>query len=137
MLSRPRRKIAPSDSSGAYCSPTRSRKQSTIFCRRFHRPAERNKIRAMSSRIAVLASGGGSNLQAILEHFDTLGDRRGGDVVLVASNRPDAGALERAARRDLPAIVLQSEKIRDGLDLAVALREHRIDLIVLAGYLKL
>jgi formyltetrahydrofolate-dependent phosphoribosylglycinamide formyltransferase len=91
----------------------------------------------MSSRIAVLASGGGSNLQAILDYFDTLGDRRGGDIVLVASNRPEAGALERAARRDIPAVVLRSEKISDGMDLAVALREHRIDLIVLAGYLKL
>lgn len=91
----------------------------------------------MTSRIAVLASGGGSNLQAILDYFDTLGDRRGGDVVLVASNRPEAGALERAARRDIPAVVLRNDKTGDGMDLAVALREHRIDLIVLAGYLKL
>jgi formyltetrahydrofolate-dependent phosphoribosylglycinamide formyltransferase len=91
----------------------------------------------MNSRIAVLASGGGSNLQAILDYFDGLGDRRGGDVALVASNRPAAGAHERAARRDIPAVVIRSEKIPDGMDLAVALREHRIDLIVLAGYLKL
>src|SRR5947209_4453179 len=64
-----------------------------------HVNAERHKMCAMRSRIAVLASGGGSNLQAILDYFDRLGERRGGDIVLVASDRADAGALERAARR--------------------------------------
>ena len=91
----------------------------------------------MTSRIAVLASGGGSNLQAILDHFDYLGERRGGSVVVVASNRAQAGALERATRRDIPTAVLQSEKQSTGTELGALLDQHEIDLIVLAGYLKL
>src|SRR5215210_6262768 len=91
----------------------------------------------MRSRIAVLASGGGSNLQAILEHFNELGDHRGGDVVLVASDRPDAGALERAQRRDIANTVLQTNKHPDGQALDKLIDEHQIDLIVLAGYLRL
>ncbi|HEY6825490.1 MAG TPA: phosphoribosylglycinamide formyltransferase [Gemmatimonadaceae bacterium] len=91
----------------------------------------------MKSRIAVLASGGGSNLQGIIDHLDQLGARRGGDVVLVASNRPGAGALERATRRDIPIAVLASAKEPEGAQLDGLLDEHQIDLIVLAGYLKL
>jgi len=91
----------------------------------------------MTSRIAVLASGGGSNLQAILDYFDNLGDRRAGNVVVVASNRDDAGALQRAARRDVPTAVLASDKRPSGAALDAVLAEHDVDLIVLAGYLKL
>ena len=94
-------------------------------------------MRAMRSRIAVLASGGGSNLQAILDHFDWLGNRRGGDVVLVASDRTNAGALERAARREIEAAVLPTDKRPDGASLEQLLSEREIDLVVLAGYLRL
>lgn len=91
----------------------------------------------MSARIAVLASGGGSNLQAILDYFDALGEAASGQVALVASNRASAGALDRAARRDVPTAVLRGPKHPDGAELSTLLDEHRIDLIVLAGYLKL
>jgi formyltetrahydrofolate-dependent phosphoribosylglycinamide formyltransferase len=91
----------------------------------------------MRSRIAVLASGGGSNLQAILEHFDWLANRRGGDVVLVASDRSTAGALERAARAEIDAAVLPTEQRPHGASLEQLLHERSIDLVVLAGYLRL
>jgi phosphoribosylglycinamide formyltransferase-1 len=91
----------------------------------------------MRSRIAVLASGGGSNLQAILEYFERLGERRGGDVVLVASDRPNAGALERASRRGIMGVVHSTAKRPDDANLGDLLHEHEIDLVVLAGYLKL
>lgn len=91
----------------------------------------------MTARIAVLASGGGSNLQAILDHFDRLGERRGGSVVLVASDRSNAGALERAAKRNIPGVVIATEKYPKRAKLDALLTEHDIDLIVLAGYLKL
>jgi formyltetrahydrofolate-dependent phosphoribosylglycinamide formyltransferase len=91
----------------------------------------------MRSRIAVLASGGGSNLQAILEHFERLGERRGGDVVLVASDRSDAGALERASRRGIMSTVHSTPKRPDAAKLGELLDEHHVDLVVLAGYLKL
>jgi len=91
----------------------------------------------MRSRIAVLASGGGSNLQAILEHFDWLGDRRGGDVVIVVSDRPNVGALERATRAEIATAVLATDKRPDGESLDEVVVAHEIDLIVLAGYLRL
>jgi len=89
------------------------------------------------ARIAVLASGGGSNLQAILDYFDALGDARAGDVVLVASERPDAGAQARAQRRGVPTALLPTAEQPDRRTLAALLSAERIDLVVLAGYLRL
>jgi formyltetrahydrofolate-dependent phosphoribosylglycinamide formyltransferase len=89
------------------------------------------------ARIAVLASGGGSNLQAILDHFAALGEARHGDVVLVASNRPDAGALARADRAGIPRVVLRSPRAPDGVDLGPTLAAHDAELVALAGYMRL
>jgi formyltetrahydrofolate-dependent phosphoribosylglycinamide formyltransferase len=89
------------------------------------------------AKIAVLASGGGSNLQAILDHLAALGESRHGDVVLVASNRPDAGALARAARAAIPHVVLRSPHAPDGADLAETLAANRVGLVALAGYMRL
>ena len=83
------------------------------------------------ARMAVLASGGGSNLQALLDYFRALGDRRAGDVVVVIANRAGAGALERARKTGIDALV-----ITDDAELEAALAARAIDLIVLAGYLK-
>ena len=91
----------------------------------------------MTARIAVLASGGGTNLQSILDYLASRGDTRAGDVVLVASDRPDAGALERARRAGIPAAVLKSNRASDGRDALGLLREHKVDFIALAGYLRL
>jgi formyltetrahydrofolate-dependent phosphoribosylglycinamide formyltransferase len=76
-------------------------------------------------------------LQAILEHFDRLGDRRGGDVVVVVSDRENAGALERAQRRGIPAKLLPSKTRPDAPPLDVIVETHDVDLIVLAGFLRL
>ncbi len=91
----------------------------------------------MSSRVAVLASGGGSNLQAILDHFAWLGDRRGGDVVLTVSNRRDAGALERARRAGIDTAVSGGDAETAAASLGKLFERYNVDLIVLAGYLKL
>jgi formyltetrahydrofolate-dependent phosphoribosylglycinamide formyltransferase len=84
------------------------------------------------ARIAVLASGGGSNLQAVLDYFAALGERRAGDVVLVASSNAAAGALERARGAAITTAVIAP----DGADLDALLAAHEIDLVVLAGYLR-
>jgi phosphoribosylglycinamide formyltransferase 1 len=89
------------------------------------------------TRIGVLASGGGSNLQAILDHLAARGDARRGEVVLVASNRPAAGALARAERAGIPSIVLRSPHAPDGAELAGALADHDVQLVALAGYMRL
>lgn len=89
------------------------------------------------ARIAVLASGGGSNLQALIRYFDALGERRAGDIVLVGSDKPDAGALIRAADAGIPTATIVSRSAPDGEALAPLLARHAIDLVVLAGYLRL
>ena len=89
----------------------------------------------MMTRIGVLASGGGSNLGAILDHLDRLGPRRAGEVVLVASNVAAAKALDRARQRGIPAHALDSTD--PDRSLAELLQRHRVELLVLAGYLKL
>jgi formyltetrahydrofolate-dependent phosphoribosylglycinamide formyltransferase len=91
----------------------------------------------MRTRIGVLASGGGSNLQAILDHLSDLGESRHGDVVLVASNRPHAGALARAQRTGIAHVVLRSPHAPGGADLASVLDAHRVELVALAGYMRL
>jgi len=78
----------------------------------------------------VLASGGGSNLQALL---DALGPVAPARVTRVVSDRADAGALERARRAGLPTTVLRDPT--DAAELLAALADT--DLVVLAGYLKL
>jgi phosphoribosylglycinamide formyltransferase-1 len=91
----------------------------------------------MTARIAVLASGGGTNLQALLDYLKGRGTARSGDVVLVASNRRDAGALERARKAGIATAVLRGPKEPDGCDLLETLRANRVDFVALAGYLKL
>lgn len=80
-------------------------------------------------RVAVLASGGGSNLQAVLDHLATIGEARASEVVLVVAGREEAGAIARAKRAGVPIAV----SAPDGL--AALLVGHAIDIVVLAGYL--
>jgi formyltetrahydrofolate-dependent phosphoribosylglycinamide formyltransferase len=89
------------------------------------------------ARLAVLASGGGTNLQAMLDYFDALGPARAADVVLVASDRPDAGALSRARARGIPTASLRGKANPQGEPMANALHAAQVDYVVLAGYLRL
>jgi phosphoribosylglycinamide formyltransferase/phosphoribosylglycinamide formyltransferase-1 len=88
------------------------------------------------SRIAVLASGGGSNLQAILDHFNALGEQRAGDVVLVASDRTDAGALDRAHTAGIATATVPPKRESHSRALEGLLAAHDVDLVVLAGYMQ-
>ena len=81
-------------------------------------------------RIAVLASGRGSNLEALL---DSLSGREDASIVLVASDRADAPALGRARTRGVATAVVAPEYAAGMIDL---LEQSRVDWIVLAGYLK-
>lgn len=88
----------------------------------------------MPSRLAVLASGRGSNLQAIIEHFDNLARERVAKIVLVASNRADSPALIRAATASIDVAAFDPND--DGSELLALLQKFCVDLVVLAGYLK-
>ncbi|HVT38565.1 MAG TPA: phosphoribosylglycinamide formyltransferase [Gemmatimonadaceae bacterium] len=91
-------------------------------------------MNASPLRLAVLASGSGSNLQAILDHFDPLGAKAPAHVVLVASDRAEAFALERARRRGIATVVLP--RCADGPAIAEMLDVHGVELIALAGYVR-
>jgi phosphoribosylglycinamide formyltransferase-1 len=86
----------------------------------------------MSYRVAVCVSGGGSNLQALLDRLQGDAPAR---VVLVLSNRADAGGLERARKAGVPAEVLSDSA--DASEWITRLGRRDVDLLVLAGYLKL
>jgi phosphoribosylglycinamide formyltransferase-1 len=86
-------------------------------------------------RVAVLASGGGSNLQAILDHQASLGASGAAQVVLVASDQPAAMALQRARDAGITAVALDQQARTTGL--MTILAAHRVEMIVLAGYLRL
>ena len=88
------------------------------------------------TRVAVFASGGGSNLQALLDYLDERGGSRRAAVALVVSTRRAAGALRRAESRGIPTAIV-SGKSADLAPMEALLDDHRIDLVVLAGYLKL
>jgi phosphoribosylglycinamide formyltransferase-1 len=89
-------------------------------------------------KVGVLASGAGTNLQAI---FDRVHGREVVEVVAVASDQPGAPALERAARVGVPTAVfpLQAADAREERDAAIAdfLERQGVDLVVLAGYMAL
>ena len=88
----------------------------------------------MTVRIAVLASGRGTNLQALIDYFSSLGDKSSARIELVASNKPNAPALDRARNASINAEVFDASD--DGCGLLELLTRHRIDLVVLAGYMK-
>jgi phosphoribosylglycinamide formyltransferase-1 len=88
-------------------------------------------------RVGVLASGAGTNLQALLETVHG----QEAEVVAVASDKPDAVALERARARDVPTRVFPLDDYADraARDAAIGdwLEESGVRLVVLAGYMKL
>jgi formyltetrahydrofolate-dependent phosphoribosylglycinamide formyltransferase len=90
---------------------------------------------ARPARVAVLASGGGSNLQALLDHRAALGGRAAYDVVLVAGDRAGAGAFARATAAGAATAYLRDPADADALSSLLA--THRAEVVVLAGYLKL
>lgn len=86
------------------------------------------------ARLAVLASGSGSNLQAIHDYLDDRGPEAKVELALVVSDRASAGALTRAEGWSVPAVHLPKDR-NDTLD--ALLEEHSITHVALAGYLRL
>ncbi|MBN2898379.1 MAG: phosphoribosylglycinamide formyltransferase [Clostridia bacterium] len=90
-------------------------------------------------RIGVLVSGGGTNLQAIID--GTLNGTIQGEVALVVSNRKNAFGLERAKKHGIPALYIGKGNYPEQADadaaLLEALESHEVDVVVLAGYLNI
>ena len=84
------------------------------------------------TRIAIFASGAGSNAQKIIDHFRD-SDRI--KVSLVVCNKPGAGVLQIAAKEEIPSLVIEKEKFFRGNAYTDELKEAGIDFIILAGFL--
>lgn len=91
-------------------------------------------------RIAVFASGGGTNLQALIDAIGK-GEIKNGKIEVVFSNKSDAFALERAKKTGIPVYHLNPKEFRDreayDKELADKMNSLRIDLVCLAGYMKI
>lgn len=90
--------------------------------------------------ITVLVSGGGTNLQSVIDHIEN-GYLDKARIVQVISSSPGAFALERAAKAGIPGICIDKEQFPDGggrnREILRKLRETDTDLVVLAGYMSI
>ncbi len=82
--------------------------------------------------IAIFASGGGSNAQKIMEHFENSNNAQ---VSLIISNKSKAGVIEKAAHQKIPTLILNREEFYKTEDILQKLDTHGIDFLVLAGFL--
>jgi len=93
----------------------------------------------VTKKLGILLSGRGSNFEAIAESISA-GRIANAEIALVISNRAEAGGIESARRRGLPTLVISSKgKAREAHDAEVvtALKEKKVDLVCLAGYMRL
>jgi phosphoribosylglycinamide formyltransferase-1 len=90
-------------------------------------------------RLGVLASGGGSNLQAIIDRCQQ--GLLPAEIALVLSNKPQSGALARARKAGIPVVVVDHQEFpdREAFDRAMvaALHKAEVDLIILAGFMRI
>ena len=92
----------------------------------------------LKKRVAVLVSGGGTNLQAQLDS-QARGENPNGEIVLVLASKPGVYALERAAKAGVEGCVVRRKDYENSEDFDAALlaelKQHAIDVVVLAGFL--
>jgi phosphoribosylglycinamide formyltransferase-1 len=89
-------------------------------------------------RVAILVSGGGSNMEALIQ-AQRAGRLPSGEIAVVISSRPDAGAIGKAQRLGIEIVVIPSRSASDDQYQAAILKvlhEKKIDIVCLAGYLK-
>ncbi len=86
----------------------------------------------MKKRIAIFASGSGSNAQKIMEYFK---DNEVGEVALLLTNNPDAYVLQRADNFEVPTHIFDRQEFREANSLLNILEKLNIDILILAGFL--
>ena len=96
-----------------------------------HPPILQDQFRFNMKRLAILATGSGSNAEKIMEHF---AHSSKGKVVLVAANKTTAGVLARAQKFNVPTFTFTRPELEEGL-LLEKLREAQVDWVILAGFL--
>ena len=94
----------------------------------------------VKTRIAVFVSGGGTNLQALLD-AQAAGQLPSGEIVLVLSSKAGVYALERAQKAAVPGVVVSRKELgsQEAFEAAIRaeLEAHQVDMIVLAGFLSI
>lgn len=94
----------------------------------------------LKTRLAVFVSGGGTNLQALID-AEKSGILKSGEIVLVVSSSTNAYALERARMNNIPSVVMPRKDFPGQeeyeAELKRVLKEHNIELIVLAGFMNI
>lgn len=88
----------------------------------------------MKKRIAIFASGTGSNAERFMEHFKASALA---EVVLILSNNTDAGVLQKAKRHEVRTVVVSNKEAASGEGMTALMKQHSVDFIVLAGYMRL
>ena len=87
-------------------------------------------------KIAIFASGAGSNAQKIIDHFHSQKASVAiAEIALIVCNKPNAGVLAIAESENIPSIIIDKEQFFRGNGYIDELREYEIDFIVLAGFL--
>jgi phosphoribosylglycinamide formyltransferase-1 len=86
----------------------------------------------LKKRIAIFASGSGSNAQKIMEHFKRSSEA---EVVLILTNNPQAYVLQRADNFEVPSHIFTRKEFYESDDVIRLLKNLQVDLIVLAGFL--
>jgi phosphoribosylglycinamide formyltransferase-1 len=88
--------------------------------------------------IGILVSGSGSNLQSIIDHIED--HRLDARIQVVVSNNPEAYALERIKKYGIPAVIIDHREFgsREAFDLKMieVLRDHQVELVVMAGFMR-
>jgi phosphoribosylglycinamide formyltransferase-1 len=87
-----------------------------------------------NKKIAIFASGSGSNAEQITNHFHSQAQKKI-EIVLILTNKSDAFVLERAEKLNVPSIVFSREDFYKSDRIVTILTEHQVDLVVLAGFL--
>lgn len=93
------------------------------------------KSDASMKRIAVFASGNGSNAENIIRYFNTGAPSHGAEVVLVVCNRPGAAVIDKARALGVPVSIVTREMFNDEASMMALLESRAVDAIVLAGFL--
>jgi formyltetrahydrofolate-dependent phosphoribosylglycinamide formyltransferase len=83
-------------------------------------------------RVAIFASGAGSNAQKIIDHFSQHTDIK---IALIVCNKPGAGVLTIAEKENIPTLIIEKEQFFRGNAYVDELKQHNVDFIVLAGFL--
>ena len=98
-----------------------------------------SEVKSGALRLGLLLSGRGSNFLAITESIRA-GRLKGVEIAVVISNVADAGGLEAASRLGLPTALFISKgrkRAEHDADVTACLRQHKVDLVCLAGYMRL